>query len=63
MKAEEKSPFSRYRQGYLDGHYDRVIQMPNDDYYMNGYEEGVQDDLSGLPSKFTEDTDAKTESR
>mgnify|MGYP005817968191 CR=1 FL=1 len=56
MKAEnEKTPFTKYRDGYLDGYAGRDALMLEDEDYARGYEDGVMDDSVGSPSKFAED--------
>ena len=54
---EQKSPFTIYRQGYLDGYLGRDIKKEKNIYYKSGYEDGKQDDWAGLPSRFVEDED------
>jgi hypothetical protein len=55
----EKSPFSKYHAGYMDGYEGNDIQMPSDRDYMDGYKEGYHDDSMGMPQKFTHTTKSK----
>ena len=53
--SDEKSPFTKYREGYEDGYSGRIILMPDDKYYMAGYDTGREDDQYGMPSKYSEE--------
>ena len=57
MEEIEKSPFSIYVEGYVDGYAGFNARMPNDDTYMQGYEAGDEDDMLGLDSRYTIDHD------
>ena len=57
MEEIEKSPFSIYVEGYVDGYTGFNARMPNDDTYMQGYEAGNEDDMLGLDSRYTIDHD------
>jgi hypothetical protein len=53
MKTEnEKSPFSLYQQGYLDGYEGRDMELPDDVGYVWGWKEGQEDDLMAKPNKY-----------
>ena len=51
MKTD-KSPFTRYREGYLDGYAARDARLPLDTDYLRGFADGTEDDLLGKPNKF-----------
>jgi hypothetical protein len=53
--AIEKSPFGRYRVGYIDGYVGKDVAYATDKVYTSGYEEGACDDRMGMPPKY--DTD------
>jgi len=50
----EKTPFTRYREGYEDGYTGRTILMPDDTDYMRGYGTGKEDDQFGMPNRYSE---------
>ena len=50
-----KSDFSRFRLGYIDGYAGRDPTMPRDSVYMRGYDEGSEDDSMGSISRFPDD--------
>ena len=52
MKDTGKSPFTRYRDGYIDGYNGHPIKMPDDPDYTRGYSDGKEADLAGDDSKF-----------
>jgi len=53
MKTENnKSPFSLYQQGYLDGYEGRDLELPDNVDYMRGWKEGQEDDLMAKPNKY-----------
>jgi len=54
-QPNEKSPFTRYREGYVDGYHAREIRMSEDNDYLRGYKEGNEDDIEGVPNRFPED--------
>ena len=49
---QEKQPFHYYRDGYIDGYYGVDPRAPRNEFYMNGYSEGKEDDRAGESSKF-----------
>ena len=51
--SHEKSPFSKYSQGYIDGFEGEEIKMPDDTDYMDGYHAGHDDDAMGMPQKYS----------
>ena len=56
FNTDNKKPaFSRYSEGYIAGYEGYDILMPEDHYYMLGYNEGKCDDLLGSPYKFFND--------
>jgi len=52
--VSEKTPFTRYREGYEDGYHARRILLPDDMDYMSGYGAGKEDDQFGMPNKYSE---------
>jgi len=48
---ETQTPFSRYRDGYIDG-YEGNSQKFEDDEYARGYYEGHEDDKLGVQKKY-----------
>ena len=53
--SDNKSPFTKYREGYEDGYGGRIILMPEDKGYVAGYDAGSEDDQYGIPSKYSEE--------
>jgi hypothetical protein len=53
--SDEKSPFTKYREGYEDGYNGRTILMPDDADYIVGYNTGKEDDRYGMPCKYSEE--------
>jgi len=53
--SDKQLNFERYKKGYQDGYegYDPEITMDKD--YLQGFAEGVEDDLLGKDSRFPED--------
>ena len=50
--SDNETPFSRYRDGYVDGYEGDPRQTVQDDNYIRGYHDGYEDDRLGMPSKF-----------
>jgi len=55
IKTREKSPFTCYREGYLDGYNGEAVRMPESKEYMQGFREGGEDDTAGLNCKFPQE--------
>ena len=58
MQNEEvngKSPFTRYREGYVDGYRGHPRRMLQDDIYSGGYDDGRNDDRFGMEDRYPED--------
>ncbi len=49
---ENKSPFTRYREGYVDGYEGEPVQLPCDADYLRGYINGTEDDMMGMASQY-----------
>ena len=49
------SPFTLYKEGYIDGYEGRPPAAPNNTNYMIGYEYGSDDDVHDTPAKFSRD--------
>ena len=54
--SDNETPFSRYRDGYVDGYEGNVSRTDQDDDYVRGYHDGSEDDRIGAPSKYDEST-------
>ena len=54
-EINEKSPFTRYREGYVDGYHGRTPRMSEDEIYSGGYTDGRNDDRFGMEERYPED--------
>jgi len=54
MQIAIKSPFTQYREGYIDGFNGNPVRVPEDGDYLRGYAEGKEDDQHDEPAKFSE---------
>ena len=56
MPETTPSPFTLYREGYIDGYEGRDPTSPNESQYMMGYKDGATDDVHDSPARFSRDT-------
>lgn len=56
-EENERTPFSKYRKGYLDGYDCHDMELPGDKDYVLGYNAGAEDDILGNPNKFLDKED------
>ena len=52
---ENKSPFTHYREGFVDGYFGNPLEHPDDAHYTAGYLEGSEADRTGEPCKYGEE--------
>lgn len=54
----DKSEFSLYSAGYIDGYNGNPRAYLDNCWYILGYEEGLGDDTTDQPCKYTHDADS-----